>query len=501
MVSGAVTLASGADGAGADDIGFALMPPLGTMAGKGRMPEIGGKHSKVTTARRARHGSPFLGTTIRVAAVSPWPRPQKRGLPEVYKDSDLTRASEEGGELGTMRGARLGRMQLLLVLALAMLPVSTTFSLLPATQAPSCPGLATCPKRLLLAARARPGRAQWQAMAAGDSEGGEADPVPISGADWRQFRARLVAQEKGDRVEDIQAGDGWAYETGNMVENGSLLLGGSELEFTFGLRQQYFHKCVMLVLSHTKDFTKGIIVNRPTSRRTAGGWRIWYGGDVQGINAPAAMQEAVCLHKSSAEAVVEVSEPVIKGIYTCSLEAAEKLVEDGKAQPEDFWLLMGYAGWAPGQLQMEIDARSSWHVAAASPVLLSELIAQAADSKTAEAGISVWETLMAKIGLADKAAKVSGSFEDRMLREWAREHVTKDPLVLKSEAMDNLLRAASRRSLRGADRGTPVGTMLRTSPTSPYILEQQVSAQSRIALALDRNIGRDRLRAIVMTFF
>ena len=65
VVSGAVTLASGADAAGADDIGFALMPPLGTMAGKGRMPEIGGKHSKVTTARRARHGPLLLGPTIR----------------------------------------------------------------------------------------------------------------------------------------------------------------------------------------------------------------------------------------------------------------------------------------------------------------------------------------------------------------------------------------------------------------------------------------------------
>ena len=35
--------------------------------------------------------------------------------------------------------------------------------------------------------------------------------------------------------------------------------------FGFALRQQYFHKCVLLLLSHDDGFTKGIILNRPTS--------------------------------------------------------------------------------------------------------------------------------------------------------------------------------------------------------------------------------------------
>ena len=33
---------------------------------------------------------------------------------------------------------------------------------------------------------------------------------------------------------------------------------------------------------------------------------------------------------------------------------------------DDFWVLCGYAGWGPGQLQGEIEDRKSWHVAAAS---------------------------------------------------------------------------------------------------------------------------------------
>jgi putative AlgH/UPF0301 family transcriptional regulator len=286
--------------------------------------------------------------------------------------------------------------------------------------------------------RARPGSPELRAA---DGGGGESE-------DWRQFRAKLVAQEKGVAVSG-EEGSGWAYSSGNLVEQGSLLLGGSELEFGFGLRQQYFHKCVMLVLSHTPEFTRGVIVNRPTNRRTAKGWRIWYGGDVQGITAAAHMQEAVCLHKSTNKAVRAVSDTIITGTYTCSLEAAELMVEQGHATPEDFWLLFGYAGWAAGQLQMEIDARASWHVAAASPVLLHELIALASASKTADAGIEVWESLMAKIGMKDKADKLVGSFEDRMLREWAREHVTKDPLVVQSEALQALMSAATRRLQRG----------------------------------------------------
>jgi hypothetical protein len=100
----------------------------------------------------------------------------------------------------------------------------------------------------------------------------------------------------------------------------------------------------------------------------------FYGGDVQGKKAAAHMQEAVCLHKSTNKAVRAISDTIITGTYTCSLEAAESMVEQGQATPEDFWLLFGYAGWAAGQLQMEIDKRASWHVAAASPVLLHELV-------------------------------------------------------------------------------------------------------------------------------
>ena len=64
-----------------------------------------------------------------------------------------------------------------------------------------------------------------------------------------------------------------------LIEQGSVILGGTQQEFGFALRQQYFHKSVMLLLQHDDGFTKGIILNRP-SAITLDGWRLWFGGDV-----------------------------------------------------------------------------------------------------------------------------------------------------------------------------------------------------------------------------
>ena len=217
------------------------------------------------------------------------------------------------------------------------------------------PRAALLPAPIALQSPSRPGRRATCALAGTRACSGEqGDGASVSDDDWRSFRARLVAQEQGASQEASAAGgETWAYNAGNLVEQGSLLMGGSELEFGFGLRQQYFHKCVLLILAHKDDFTRGVIVNRPTNRRTAKGWRIWYGGDVQGITAADYMQEAICLHKCTNAEAVRASTEIIKGIYTCSLEQAEILTDEGHATPEDFWPLIGYAGWGPGQLQVK----------------------------------------------------------------------------------------------------------------------------------------------------
>ena len=77
----------------------------------------------------------------------------------------------------------------------------------------------------------------------------------------------------------------WAYESGKIIEQGAVILGGVEQDFGFGLRQQYFHKAAILVLDHEEStFTKGIILNRPTDLTLEDDinpgvrWRVWFGG-------------------------------------------------------------------------------------------------------------------------------------------------------------------------------------------------------------------------------
>ena len=137
--------------------------------------------------------------------------------------------------------------------------------------------------------------------------------------DWRAFRAKLVMSEstsedvtKEGVVEKAQEEDDldgfgalfsetsvsgftpldpdqyqWAYDSGKVIEKGAVILGGVEQNFGFGLRQQYFHKSVILVLDHDEHtFTKGIILNRPSDRMMEDDindglkWRVWFGGDV-----------------------------------------------------------------------------------------------------------------------------------------------------------------------------------------------------------------------------
>jgi hypothetical protein len=193
------------------------------------------------------------------------------------------------------------------------------------------------------------------------------DEIDISDQDWRAFRARLVMQRrttpappdstrivtKSDDMDLDGIGDfvdqpkltplsqKWAYDSGKVIEQGAIILGGVEQAWGFGLRQQYFHKAAILVLEHTATFTKGIILNRPTDmfleeadtsgsnddfkwRRVwfGGGdgkntddeqqFRVWFGGDVQGINSKD--PDIVCLHSLQSEAAINASVEIMNDI-------------------------------------------------------------------------------------------------------------------------------------------------------------------------------------------
>jgi putative AlgH/UPF0301 family transcriptional regulator len=113
-------------------------------------------------------------------------------------------------------------------------------------------------------------------------------------------------------------------------------------------------------LDHDENtFTKGIILNRPSDRlldddiNEGVRWRVWFGGDVQGLDY--ILPEIVCLHSLKSDAAKEASVSVMKDIQWTSFENAKKLVKKGIASgPDDFWLFAGYAGKGHVNKSMEI---------------------------------------------------------------------------------------------------------------------------------------------------
>ena len=172
------------------------------------------------------------------------------------------------------------------------------------------------------APRLRPGgrlRAQHLRLCAADD-----DESSTADVDWREVRAKLVQQESGSASAAGEAG-GFVYES-PLIEQGSVILGGTQQEFGFALRQQYFHKSVMLLLQHDDGFTKGIILNRPSAYELDG-WRVWFGGDVaegamfRGEAEAKGEREIICLHALTGEEAGRLSLPVIKGV-SCARAAA-----------------------------------------------------------------------------------------------------------------------------------------------------------------------------------
>ena len=259
------------------------------------------------------------------------------------------------------------------------------------------------------------------------------DVAPELAEDVRDFRARLISRSKEGVLDAIPAPSNessWAYET-PLLEQGSVLLGGTEQDLGFAVRQQYFHKCIVLLLQHDENFTRGLILNRP-SLREVDGWSVWFGGDVcEGalFAAPVAAsgKKTPSMNRLEIECLTAVEHAdddefvkVVKGIWRTSFDHAKELVEEGKATREDFWIFAGYAGWGPDQLQNELE-RGTWYLAAADGAsLVSELLKtrEISSKKGVDDGTTTWKTLMTRIGHEKEALMSENTLDDDMLRAW-----------------------------------------------------------------------------------
>ena len=127
-----------------------------------------------------------------------------------------------------------------------------------------------------------------------------------------------------------------------------------------------FQRSVVLMLEHGENGAMGIVINRPGSVKLGDVARS-HGVDpndsleskVAYVGGPVEPERGFVLHSCH-----EVSEavPLFEGLYVSgSVESLKELF----LQPVDrFRLCLGYAGWAPGQLEKELQ-EGSWITATA----------------------------------------------------------------------------------------------------------------------------------------
>jgi putative transcriptional regulator len=216
--------------------------------------------------------------------------------------------------------------------------------------------------------------------------------APALESDWREFRAKLLAQEKNVKLEEERAramaasGENlkvleaqnpklasaapWAHVIA-APEKGCLLVAA---DHEFRMSQQYFHHAVILVLEHHENGSMGIILNRPTQYDMG-----YVSGDVDGVFAKNALYFGGDVGDGTVSFLhgredVKGSVEVLPGMYLGGYDSACALVEEQGAKPDEFKFFARYCGWAPGQLESECERGVWFPVAGAKELALKQVI-------------------------------------------------------------------------------------------------------------------------------
>lgn len=127
------------------------------------------------------------------------------------------------------------------------------------------------------------------------------------------------------------------------------------------LRSPTFSETVVLLLFHGDTGAIGLIINKPMNVKPSDALprvdglaeyrgNLYLGGPVE----TGTMHTLLRMNNPPQPAV-----EILEGVHLASLE--EALLTDSSSDPAYLRLYVGYAGWAPGQLENEL-ARGDWHI-------------------------------------------------------------------------------------------------------------------------------------------
>jgi putative transcriptional regulator len=157
-----------------------------------------------------------------------------------------------------------------------------------------------------------------------------------------------------------------------LVDNPEPPAPGKFLVAAQGLGDPNFRQAVVLLIDHDEDGSWGLVINRPTPLRLRDllpEEKMFRGReDTLLAGGPVAPTQLLALFRSARP--LRDSRPVFDDVHlTWSRETLRRL---GTARQGSLRLYAGYAGWGPGQLEVEIT-RGDWHVMSAdAEVIFSE---------------------------------------------------------------------------------------------------------------------------------
>jgi len=202
-----------------------------------------------------------------------------------------------------------------------------------------------------------------------------------------------------------------------------------------------FHKAVILITDHDEEYSRGLVLNRPTPGTEAYGrleFNVWYGGPCQRSGdterprlGAVTTQRQFCLHGEA----LPGSDLIAPGVYMTEPWAASRSIMEGKAHVDDFMLLDGHCMWGPGQLQAELDDGKTWEmVAMDSKAILRFLPRQqrAMRSRKLSRGLPLWRRLYRRVSTFSAPSPVERQGDQELLRFVHEELDVKDRTSSKS---------------------------------------------------------------------
>jgi putative transcriptional regulator len=138
---------------------------------------------------------------------------------------------------------------------------------------------------------------------------------------------------------------------------GNFLVASPRLEGTF------FSEAVILLLNHSNQGSKGLVINRPSHLKLSSVFyhaeEIQKKDDTIYTGGPVEFASYLILLQSDSRP--PESHPLMDNLYVTSSTESVKYLYARPDSRVNFRVYFGYAGWKPGQLMSEIE-RGSWHV-------------------------------------------------------------------------------------------------------------------------------------------